>query len=64
MDIPVSFIWIIILFDAVFKYGDGAKFWDYVVINAEQLCVEFCNFVQCHFVNCLTFAVNEWNIKM
>jgi hypothetical protein len=27
MDIPVSFIWIIILFDAVFKYGDGAKFW-------------------------------------
>jgi hypothetical protein len=26
MDIPTSFIWIIILFDAVFKYGDGAKF--------------------------------------
>jgi hypothetical protein len=33
--------------DAAFKYGDGAKFWGYVVINAEQLCVEFCNFVQC-----------------
>jgi hypothetical protein len=34
MNIPTSFIWIIILFDAVFKYGDGAKFWGYVVINA------------------------------
>jgi hypothetical protein len=32
------------------------------VINAEQLCVEFCNFVQCHiFLNYLTFAVNELN---
>jgi hypothetical protein len=43
MEIPTSFISIIILFNAVFKYGDGAKFWVYVVINAEQLCVEFCN---------------------
>jgi hypothetical protein len=52
MDMPISFIWIIILFDAVFKYGDGAKLWGYVGINAEPLCVEFCNFVQCHiFVN-------------
>jgi hypothetical protein len=35
-----------------FKYGDGANFWGYVGINAEPLCVEFCNFVQCHiFVN-------------
>jgi hypothetical protein len=66
MDIPIGFISIIILFDAAFiKYGDGAKFWGYVVINAEQLCVEFCNFVQCHiFVNYLTFTVNEWNIKI
>jgi hypothetical protein len=64
MDIPISFIWIIISFDAVFKYGDGAKFWGFVVINAEQICIEFCNFVQCHiFVNYLTFAVNELNIK-
>jgi hypothetical protein len=39
MDIPISFIWIIILFDAGFKYGDGAKFWGYVVMNAEPLCV-------------------------
>jgi hypothetical protein len=45
MNIP-SFIWIIILFDAVFKYGDGgAEFLGYIWINAEQLCVEFCNFV-------------------
>jgi hypothetical protein len=65
MDITISFISIISLFDAVFKYGDGEKFWGYVVINAEQLCLEFCNFVQCHiFVNYLTFAVNEWNIKI
>jgi hypothetical protein len=65
MDIPTSFIWIVVLFDTVFKYGDGKKFWGYVVINAEQPCVEFCNFVQCHIlVNYLTFAVNEWNIKI
>jgi hypothetical protein len=64
MDIPISFIWIIILFDAVFKYGDGANFLGYDGINAEPLHVEFCNFVQCHmFVNYLTFAVNEWDIK-
>jgi hypothetical protein len=64
MDIPVSFIWIIILFEAVFKYGDGAEVWGYVVMKAEKLCVGFCNFVQCHiFVNCL-FAANEWNIKI
>jgi hypothetical protein len=43
MDIPISFIWIIILFNAVFKYGDGAKFWGYVGINAEPLCVEDSN---------------------
>jgi hypothetical protein len=65
MDIPISFIWIIILFDAVFKCDDGAKFWGYVGINAEPLYVEFCNFVQCHiFVNYLTSAINEWNIKI
>jgi hypothetical protein len=27
-NIPTSFILIIILFDAVFKYDDGAKFWE------------------------------------
>jgi hypothetical protein len=65
MDVPTSFIWIIILFDAVFKYDDGAKFWGYVRINAETLCVVFCNFVQCYIiVNFLTFPVNEWNIKI
>jgi hypothetical protein len=34
------------------------------VINGEKLCVEFCNFVQYNILlNCLTFAVNEINIK-
>jgi len=57
MDIPKSFIWMIILFDEAFKYGDGAKFWGYVGTNTEPLCVQFCNFVQCHiFVNYLTYC--------
>jgi hypothetical protein len=48
-----------------FKYGDGVKSWGYIVINAEQLCVVFCNFVQYHiFVKYLTFAVIELNIKI
>jgi hypothetical protein len=65
MDIPTSFICIIILFDALYKYDDGAKFCGYVGINAEPLCVEFCNFVQRHtFVNYLTSAINKWNIKI
>jgi hypothetical protein len=54
-----------ILFYTVFKDYDGAKFWGYIVINAEPLCVEFCNFVQCHiFVNYISFAVNKWNINI
>jgi hypothetical protein len=65
MDIPIRFTWILILFDADFKYGDGEKFWGYVGIHAEPLRAEFCDFVQCYiFVNYLTFAVNEWNIKI
>jgi hypothetical protein len=65
MNTPISFIWIIILFDAVFTYGDGAKFWGYVGINAEPLCAEFCIFLQRHiFVKYLAFAVNEWKIKL
>jgi hypothetical protein len=56
MDIPTSFILIIILFHKDFKYGDGANFWCYVETNAEPLCVEFCNFAQCYiFVNYLPF---------
>jgi hypothetical protein len=55
MDIPTSFIWIVNLFNEAFKCGDGGKFWGYAGINAEPLCVELCNFVQCHaFVNYLT----------
>jgi hypothetical protein len=30
MGVPTVFIWIIDLFDEDFKYGDGAKFRDYV----------------------------------
>jgi hypothetical protein len=37
MDIPTSFIWIIILFETIFKCDDGAKFWGYVGINAENI---------------------------
>jgi hypothetical protein len=44
-DIPTSFIWIIILFNNAFKYGDGATYWYYVRTTAELFCGEFCNFV-------------------
>jgi hypothetical protein len=46
MDIPTSWIGIIVLFDEASKYRDGAKFLGYVVTNTEPLCVEFCNSVQ------------------
>jgi hypothetical protein len=46
--IHTCFVWIIILFDEAFKYGNCAEFWVYAGTNAEQLCVEFCNFVQRH----------------
>jgi hypothetical protein len=48
MRIPASFILIIVFFDEAFKYDDCAKFWGYVGTNAEPVCVEFCNFMQCH----------------
>jgi hypothetical protein len=58
MDITTSFIWIIALFDKAFNCADGVKFWGYVGTNAEPLCVEFSNFVQCHMaVNYLTFCL-------
>jgi hypothetical protein len=38
MDIPTSFISMIILFDEAFKYGDSGKFWGYVAANTESLC--------------------------
>jgi hypothetical protein len=47
MDIPTSYIWIIIFFDRAFEYGGGSKFWGYVGTKAESLCVEFYSFVQC-----------------
>jgi hypothetical protein len=46
MDIPKSFISIIILFHEAFKYGDGVKFWGYVGINIEPLSVELLNNVR------------------
>jgi hypothetical protein len=46
VDIPTSFIWII-MFDEAFKYGDGAKIRDYIGTNAEPFSVELCNFVPC-----------------
>jgi hypothetical protein len=55
LDTPVSFIGIIVLCDDAFKYGDCVRFWGYIEMNTEPLCVDFCNFVQCHiFVNSLT----------
>jgi hypothetical protein len=45
MDIPVSFISIIILFDEAFIYDSIAIFWRYIGRNAEPVCVEFCNLV-------------------
>jgi hypothetical protein len=43
MGISKSFISIIILYDEVFKCGDGVKFWGCVGTHAEPLCEEFCN---------------------
>jgi hypothetical protein len=55
MDTHPSFIWIIISFDKAFEYGDDAKCLSYAVVYGKPLCVELCNFVQCHsFVNHLT----------
>jgi hypothetical protein len=41
-----------VIFESLFsltdlKYVNGMTFWDYVGINAEPVCVEFRNFVQC-----------------
>jgi hypothetical protein len=54
MDIPTKFISIIIFFDEVFKYGDGAKVVGCGGTKAESFYIEFCNFMQCNtFVNYL-----------
>jgi hypothetical protein len=37
MDIPTSFILIVILFDFAFEYGDGVNFLGYVGTNTEPL---------------------------
>jgi hypothetical protein len=60
MNTPLSFIWVIILFEETFKCGDGAKFWGYVGADVEALCVEFCNIVQCHIiVNCFNCVLHN-----
>jgi hypothetical protein len=59
MDILMSFIWIVIFFDGDFEYGSGSTFWSYVWTNAELLCVEFYNFVQCHmFISYILLLLN------
>jgi hypothetical protein len=47
MDIPTRFVLIIILFGQASKYDVYAKFWGYVVANAEPLCVKLFNVMQC-----------------
>jgi hypothetical protein len=55
MDTPTSFV-PVNFFDGALEYGSGLKFSSYVGSNAEPLCVEFCNFMQCHtFVNNLSY---------
>jgi hypothetical protein len=56
MDTLICFTWITLFFNETFKYGDTAKFWDYVGTNAESFCVELWNLAQWHnFVNYLTY---------
>jgi hypothetical protein len=44
-----QFIWIIILFDEGFKYGDVAKYRGYVGRNVDLLYAEFC--IVCNVVS-------------
>jgi hypothetical protein len=66
MNIPTGFIWIIIFLNGAFEYGNISKIWGYVGTD-EVICVEFCNFVQCHiFVNylsCYCFIKGVLNIR-
>jgi hypothetical protein len=42
-------------FNKAFEYGIISKLRGYVETNAELLCVELCNFVECYiFVSCLS----------
>jgi hypothetical protein len=63
--LPYSFIWIIIFLDGAFEYAGISRF--YVGTNAELLCVEFCNFVQCHillgYLCCYCFIKSVLNIR-
>jgi hypothetical protein len=56
MDIPISFILIIVFFDGAFEFGGISIFCGYVETNAKELCIKFCNFGQYHvFVSHLSF---------
>jgi hypothetical protein len=39
IDVPISFVLIVIFFDEAVKYGIGAKFWGHVGTNAKPPCV-------------------------
>jgi hypothetical protein len=59
MDIPTTFIGIIILFDQASEYGDSANCWGYAGTNSKALCVEFYNFVKFRMlVNYLIFYLS------
>jgi hypothetical protein len=60
MGISTRFIWIVILFDEIFKYGEDTKYWGYVETDIESLYVEFCNFVHCHIFQAYFFLRGSW----
>jgi hypothetical protein len=67
MDIPKSFIWIIIFLNEAFECDSILKFWGCVGTNAELLCIEFYNFVQCHidvsYLSCYCFIKGVLSIR-
>jgi hypothetical protein len=54
-----------LIFNEVFKYGDGAKFRDYGETYAEPLCVEFYNFMQCRIlIKYLSFSLSVYVVPV
>jgi hypothetical protein len=58
VDIPASFIVIIILFDEGFECVNDVKLLGYVGTNADPLCLEFCSCVQYHIFKLFNFLLN------
>jgi hypothetical protein len=56
-----------IFFEGAFEYGGISKLWGYVGTTAELICVQFCNFVQCHifvsYLSCYRFINGVLNIR-